>query len=84
MSTGGGEDQVLLASLRDLAPFWKSRAAKSDVPPGWSETDLQTLGWLGPAQFAPVAKDVVERDILDPLATIGIEITLAERAELLG
>jgi hypothetical protein len=76
--------QVLHASLRDLAPFWKSRAAKSEVPPGWSETDLQTLGWLGPAQFAPVAKDVVERDILDPLATIGIAITPAERAELLG
>ena len=76
--------KVLHVSLKGLAPFWNSQAAKSDVPRGWSATDLQTLGWLGPAQFAPVAKDVVERDILDPLATIGIAITPAERAEVLG
>ena len=75
--------QVLLASLRGLTPFWKSRAATSPAAPAWSEADLGALGWLGPAQFAPVAKEVVVRDILDPLATIGIAITDAERAELL-
>ena len=76
--------RVTLASLKGLAPFWRSRAARSDTAPAWSEADLQALGWLGPAQFAPVAKDVVVRDILDPLATIGIAITPAERAELLA
>jgi hypothetical protein len=76
--------QIMLASLRGLAPFWRSRAAKSAAAPAWSEADLQTLGWLGPAQFAPVAKDVVVRDILDPLATIGIAVTATERAELLA
>ena len=76
--------QVMLGALKGLTPFWKSRAAQSDAAPAWSAADLQALGWLGPAQFAPVAKDVVVRDILDPLATIGIAITVDERAELLG
>ncbi len=76
--------RVLLGSLKHLAPFWNSRAAKSTDPPAWPADDLCALGWLGPAAFAPVAKEVVVRDILDPLETIGIAITAAERAELLG
>jgi len=76
--------QVLLAALRELAPFWKSRAAQAEVPPGWPEEDLQALGWLRPSKFAPIAKEVVVQDILDPLETIGIAIGPQERAELLG
>jgi hypothetical protein len=76
--------QVMLGSLRGLAPFWKSRSAKSGAPPAWSEADLGALGWLGPAAFAPIAREVVVRDVLDPLATIGIAITPEERAELLA
>ncbi len=76
--------RVLRASLAGLAPFWKSRAAKSTEEPAWVEADLRSLGWLGPAQFGPVARDVVVREILDPLATIGITITPDERAELLA
>ncbi|HTB77830.1 MAG TPA: hypothetical protein VK762_31510, partial [Polyangiaceae bacterium] len=66
------------------APFWKSRAARTDVPPSWPVEDLEALGWLLPAKFAPVAKEVVVRDILDPLETIGIAITPEERADLLA
>jgi hypothetical protein len=76
--------RVMLVSLRGVAPFWKSRSARDPAPPPWPEDDLRALGWLGPAKFAPVAKDVVVRDILDPLATIGIAITGDERAELLA
>ncbi len=54
------------------------------MPAAWPDDDLRALGWLGPAQFAPVAKEVVVRDILDPLATIGIAITADERVELLA
>jgi hypothetical protein len=76
--------RVLHSSLATLAPFWKSRSAKLGpkvpVPPA----DLQALGWLGPVRFAPIAKEVVVRDILDPLETIGIAITKAEREELLA
>jgi hypothetical protein len=76
--------QVLLAALRELAPFWKSRAAQAEAPPGWPEEDLRALGWLRPSKFAPIAKEVVVRDILDPLETIGIAIGPEERADLLG
>ncbi len=75
--------QVMLASLQGLAPFWKSRAARGGGTPAWSEGDLQALGWLGPSRFALVAKDVVVRDVLDPLEIIGIAMTPSERAELL-
>jgi hypothetical protein len=72
--------RVLLSSLQGLSPFWKSRASRtpSQVP----DDDLHALGWLQPEQFAPVAREVVVRDILDPLATIGIAISAEERAAL--
>jgi hypothetical protein len=73
---------VLLGGLRTLQPFWKpsATATRAQLPAG----DLQELGWLGPARFALVAREVVVRDILDPLETIGIAITKEQRAELLG
>jgi hypothetical protein len=76
--------RVLLGSLKAFSPFWRSGAARSDAPPPWPEDDLRALGWLGPAGFAPVAKEVIVRDILDPLENIGIAITPMERAELLA
>lgn len=74
--------QVLLGALRTLQPFWKpsATATRAQLPAG----DLQELGWLGPARFAPVAREVVVRDILDPLETIGIALSKEQRAELLG
>jgi hypothetical protein len=73
--------QVLHASVRALVPFWRParRSSRAALPPA----DVRALGWLGPAGFAPVARDVVVRDILDPLATIGIAIGDVERAALL-
>jgi hypothetical protein len=76
--------QVLLAALRALSPFWKAPVTRSEAPARWSEDDLKALGWLGPAKFAPIAREVVVRDILDPLETIGIVIGREERAELLA
>jgi hypothetical protein len=76
--------QVLLGGLRALAPFWKSRTARTEAPPPWSEDDLRALGWLGPSKFAPIAREVIVRDILDPLETIGIAISPEERADLLA
>lgn len=75
--------RVLLGVLRALAPFWKAKETRKDgaAPP---RADLTSLGWLPPAEFAVAAKEVVVRDILDPLATIGIGITANERAELLA
>jgi hypothetical protein len=76
--------RVLRDTLAHFSPFWKSRSALSTTPPPWSEADLGSLGWLGPPAFAVVAKEVVVRDILDPLATIGIAMTDEERAALLA
>jgi len=77
--------QVLLSALKALSPFWKTpagRKRRADATP--PESDLSALGWLGPVRFAPVARDVVVKDILDPLATIGIVVSEEERAVLLA
>jgi hypothetical protein len=84
--------QVLLAALKEFSPFWRAPSATAAVPGSGAapaskaivEEDLQALGWLAPARFAPVAREVVVRDILDPLATLGISIPDAERAALLA
>ncbi len=73
--------KVLFQSLCALSPFWKVPGRTPTT--GLSSADLQALGWLGTARFAPVAREVVIRDILDPLASIGIAVSDEERAELL-
>jgi hypothetical protein len=75
--------RVLHEALKGFAPFWRPSAAaraRAAVHAG----DLQALGWLGATRFAPVAREVVVRDILDPLASIGIALSNDERAALLG
>ncbi len=74
--------RVLFQSVRALSPFWKPPARTMTTE--LSADDLKALGWLGTASFAPVAKEVVIRDILDPLASIGIAVSDDERTELLG
>jgi hypothetical protein len=78
--------QVLLSSLKELAPFWKRRTSSPprDARAALPEDELNALGWLLPDRFASVARDVVVRDILDPLATIGIAVPGEERAALLA
>jgi hypothetical protein len=76
--------QVVLAALKTFAPFWKQRPRKEEPRPSPPEDDFHALGWLTPAQFAPVARDVIVRDILDPLATIGIAVSPEDRASLLA
>jgi hypothetical protein len=76
--------RIMLEALRAFAPFWKGPSARSEKPAPWPEDELLAMGWLPPARFGAVAREVVVRDILDPLATIGIAISPEERAELLG
>jgi hypothetical protein len=85
--------RVLAASLQGLAPFWQRRPARAPdaaaaVParnaPAPPDDELLALGWLSRAAFAPVAREVVVRDILDPLATLGITVSPAEREALLA
>jgi hypothetical protein len=76
--------RVLLGTLKGIAPFWKARPARDDPRPAAPREDLRALGWLTAAEFGSVAREVTVRDILDPLATIGIAISAEERAELLA
>ena len=76
--------RVLLGTLKGIAPFWKARPVSDDPRPAAARDDLRALGWLTPAEFGSVAREVTVRDILDPLETIGIAISAQERAELLA
>lgn len=76
--------RILHSSLEAFAPFWRLSGATRAASIALPAEELRSLGWLGPEGFAPVAKEVVVRDILDPLATIGIAISDEERAELLA
>ncbi|HEX7665553.1 MAG TPA: hypothetical protein VF407_13600 [Polyangiaceae bacterium] len=73
--------RILAAGLKSVAPFWKPKKPFVDPPP-WSSDHLQALGWLGPKRFAPIAREVVLRDVVEPLKEIGIELTDEERREL--
>jgi hypothetical protein len=75
--------RVMLSALKGYAPFWTSRAAKAETPAPL-EAEIRSLGWPGPESFGPLAREVVVRDILDPLSEIGIVISPEERADLLG
>jgi hypothetical protein len=77
--------RVLLQALRAFAPFWRAPPRTREQPYSANYAgDLAALGWLSRTRFGAVARDVVVRDILDPLAAIGITITPEEREELLA
>ena len=82
--------RALLAAVQPLARFWAKAPAGANASPAPTpktaapEDELRALGWLPPARFAAVAREVVVRDILDPLETIGIAITREEREALLA
>jgi hypothetical protein len=77
--------RILLQTLRVFAPFWKHPSGAREEPPSPRYADdLAALGWLPRPRFGQIAREVMVRDILDPLATIGIAISPEERAELLG
>jgi hypothetical protein len=70
---------VLRDVLNRIKPLWTPSTEAVAEPPC---PDTRALGWLEPARFAEVAREVVVRDILDPLATIGIAITTEEREQI--
>jgi hypothetical protein len=75
--------RVLLHALKSLSPYWK-RGPRDDGEVAAHADDLAALGWLVPQRFAAVAREVVVRDILDPLETIGIAIPREDREALLA
>ena len=75
--------RVLADSLKPLAAFWKPRSKPQPTKTLPPQDELKALGWLPASEFASVARDVVVRDILDPLAAIGIIVRDDERTALL-
>lgn len=75
--------RVLGSALRGLAPFWRSPRARAEAGPALPEDELRRLGWPSPVRFASVAREVVVRDIVEPLAAVGIELPPNDR-ELLS
>ncbi len=73
--------RVLHVGLKGVVPFWKPRTPFAATQ-AYPAEHLEALGWLGPAVFAPVAREVVLRDIVEPLRAIGITLTEEEHAEL--
>jgi hypothetical protein len=77
--------RVLLHTLRGFAPFWKAPPRGDEKTRGVRYAgDLAALGWLPRQSFGAAAREVTIRDILDPLATIGIAVSAQERDELLA
>jgi hypothetical protein len=81
--------RVLGSAIRAIAPFWTSARARGErgeegpaLGPRLPEGELARLGWPAPHRFAPVARDVVVKDIVEPLATIGIVLPEEDRALL--
>jgi hypothetical protein len=73
---------VLARTLGAMRGFWK-RSAAAEAQPEPPADDLIALGWMQRTRFATVAREVVVRDIVEPLAAIGITLTREEREELL-
>jgi hypothetical protein len=79
--------RVLHDSLTGHAIFWR-RSVKSagdgNARPAYRVEDLHELGWLESPLAVPLARKVVEEDILPPLAQLGITLSDEERRALLA
>jgi hypothetical protein len=78
---------VATRSLDALSSFWKLTPAPivdGKTRDGWSLDDLHALGWLECEKMIALAREVVRRDILAPLDTLGIVVPAPERERLLA
>ena len=74
--------QVTVNTLKGYARYWTPRPSRA-LREGWPLEELRALGWLEQEKFVPLAREVVVRDILDPLQAIGICVSDADRQKLL-
>jgi hypothetical protein len=76
--------EVLYRRLCAIRSFWTPSTDAARAPQAEPvNADTRALGWLEEQTFQDVAREVVVRDILDPLATIGIAIAPEQRRSLL-
>lgn len=68
---------TLAESVEALSPLWRRRVSKvtdGATEEGWRTDDIHVLGWLESEKSVPLAKEVVARDVLAPLAALGITL----------
>ena len=75
---------VTLDALQVYAPLWRRAEAIDDSRPEWQGFDVHELGWMEPSRYAPLARDVVRREILAPLRALGLELPEQELEQILA
>ncbi|MFI5301561.1 MAG: hypothetical protein ACHREM_26025 [Polyangiales bacterium] len=78
---------VLTRALEELSVLWRRRPSKVTngvTEEGWSVAQIRQLGWLESESMIPLAKEVVARDILAPMAALGLIVDDASKLRLLG
>ena len=74
--------RVLYASLDGLRVLWNP--APHVLAAKLPTRDMCALGWLDPARYAAAMRAAVVREVIDPLATIGIALTSEQKAKVLA
>jgi hypothetical protein len=78
---------VATRALEELSVFWRYTphpVVDGTTRDGWRVEDLHTLGWLEAALMVPQAREVVRRDVLEPLDALWILVAREDRERLLG
>lgn len=78
---------VLGQALESLSVVWRRRPSKVTdgvTEEGWKVAQIRQLGWLESETMIPLAKEVVAREILAPMAELGVTIDEPTRARLLA
>ncbi|MCL2450086.1 MAG: hypothetical protein FWD17_14150 [Polyangiaceae bacterium] len=78
---------VATRMLGALSTYWKVTPAPvvdGKTRNGWALDELHAVGWLEAEKLVVLAREVVRRDILEPLDAIGIVVPAEERERLLA
>lgn len=78
---------VATRSLEAFSKYWRytpSPVENGMTREGWRLEDLHSLGWLESSKMIVLAREVVRRDILEPLDALGIVVPEDVRDRLLS
>jgi hypothetical protein len=75
--------RAALDALQSYAHIWHRAEALPDARAEWQGFEVHELGWMKPSRYASLARDVVRRQILPALRSIGLELPEAELEALL-
>ncbi|HXX70161.1 MAG TPA: hypothetical protein VEK07_23480 [Polyangiaceae bacterium] len=78
---------VAVRALDSISVLWRFRPSvvvDGVTEQGWRIEDIHALGWLESSKMAPLAREVVRTEILEPLDRLGIVVPAADRQRLLA